>query len=92
LKQVCAPFESTGAKYCFLSCEAADLRPAADAGTDAGAIDPNAYCQREATAQFSCRSSGGGATNRKICLPTNPISDASTDAPIDAPADAPDGG
>ena len=30
LKQVCAPFESTGKKMCFLSCESADLGDTTD--------------------------------------------------------------
>jgi hypothetical protein len=70
LKQVCAPFESTGKKYCFLSCEDADLRPPADAGADASSpVDPNEYCRREALESFACRSTGGGNQNRKVCWP-----------------------
>jgi hypothetical protein len=65
LKQVCAPFESTGLRMCFLSCEGTDLR-AADGG---GAVDDQEYCQREASADFICRSSGGGSANRKVCVP-----------------------
>ncbi|MCC6215185.1 MAG: hypothetical protein IT376_09970 [Polyangiaceae bacterium] len=69
LRQVCSPFESTGQKMCFLSCEAADL-VAPDGGwpDDAGA-DETLYCQREAGSAFTCRSTGGGAANRKVCLP-----------------------
>jgi len=63
IKQVCAPFESTGLMMCFLSCETADV--AADAGT----TDPTVFCQRFANAAFGCRSTGGGAKNRKVCLP-----------------------
>lgn len=58
--QVCAPFESTEEKYCFLSCEAA-LIP--EDSTD------NAYCQQNANPAFNCRSTGGGNQNRKVCVP-----------------------
>jgi hypothetical protein len=58
--QVCAPFESTGQRLCFLSCEVAVLT-AGQEGT--------AYCQGSAHQSFSCRSSGGGADNRKVCVP-----------------------
>lgn len=67
LRQVCAPFESTGQKMCFLSCEGSDLRTA-DGGTT-GDIDEQEYCQREANDDFICRSSGGGRDNRKVCVP-----------------------
>jgi hypothetical protein len=63
-KQVCAPFESTGQKMCFLSCESADLTAA-----DAGTTDTTVYCHDYANAAFSCRSTGGGAANRKVCVP-----------------------
>lgn len=53
--QVCAPFESTGEYYCFLSCE--------------GVADEATYCQDYANPAFGCRSTGGGATNRKVCVP-----------------------
>jgi hypothetical protein len=70
LKQVCAPFESTGKKYCFLSCEDADIRAAADAGLDAAVpSDPEAYCHAEVFPDFTCRSTGGGSENRKVCVP-----------------------
>jgi hypothetical protein len=62
LKQVCAPFESTSGKYCFLSCETADLPK--DVNGDA-----SAYCKRDANENFGCRSTGGGNQNRKICAP-----------------------
>lgn len=61
--QVCSPFESGDAKYCLLSCEDTDV------ATDADAVDSDDYCQRNAGASFSCRSSGGGSENRKICMP-----------------------
>ena len=64
-KQVCAPFESTGQHYCFLSCDPADIAVAPDAGT----TDPTVYCQTWAGATFSCRSTGGGSANRKFCTP-----------------------
>jgi hypothetical protein len=60
--EVCAPFESGGEMNCFLSCEAADV-------TRAGFSDSNAFCQATANAAFSCRSSGGGSNNRKVCVP-----------------------
>ncbi len=59
--QVCGPFESTGQQMCFLSCEAADV-------SRAGETDPNVYCQKYANAAFNCRSTGGGAKNRKVCV------------------------
>ena len=70
LKQVCASFESTGQMMCFLSCEAADIRAAPDAGAvDGGALDDSAYCAAYASSSFGCRSTGGGSKNRKVCLP-----------------------
>ncbi len=71
LRQVCSPFESTGMRFCFLSCEDEDLRPA-DAGAPDSAtpdVDPGEYCRREAHEDFICRSSGGGSKNRKVCVP-----------------------
>jgi len=53
--QVCAPFESTGEFFCFLSCE--------------GVADGAAWCREGAGAAFDCRSTGGGSTNRKVCVP-----------------------
>jgi len=55
--QVCAPFESTGEYYCFLSCE--DVPEAEEAD----------YCATYANADFGCRSTGGGSDNRKVCVP-----------------------
>jgi hypothetical protein len=63
--EVCAPFESTAQKYCFLSCDAADIAAAPDGGT----TDPSVYCQTWAGAAFTCRSTGGGSANRKFCGP-----------------------
>lgn len=57
--QVCAPFESTDAKYCFLSCEDEDV----------GENDPTEYCHANAHEAFGCRSTGGGNENRKVCVP-----------------------
>lgn len=62
ISQVCSPFESTGEMYCFLSCEA-------DVVGAAGFDDDSAYCQRYAHRSFVCRSSGGGSSNRKVCVP-----------------------
>ena len=61
LKQVCAPFESTGQKMCFLSCE----------NTDLGGADADQYCRDNVSPDFGCRSTGGGAQNRKVCFPTD---------------------
>jgi len=58
--QVCAPFENTGQMYCFLSCEDADWQAA-------GSGDANAYCYQYANTGFTCRSTGGGSKNRKVC-------------------------
>jgi len=55
--QVCAPFESTGVMMCFLSCE----------GVDESEDDPDGYCHEYASESFSCRSTGGGSNNRKVC-------------------------
>jgi hypothetical protein len=66
LRQVCSPFESTGLKMCFLSCEGGDLGAAADAGETP---DEQEFCQQEASSEFICRSSGGGSENRKVCVP-----------------------
>jgi hypothetical protein len=62
-KEVCASFESAGPMYCFLSCAAADIAAAPDAGT----TDPATYCQTWGNASFTCRSTGGGSQNRKFC-------------------------
>jgi len=62
LPEVCSPFESTSAMDCFLSCEA-------DQVMHAGFTDDTAYCQKYASAAFTCRSTGGGSNNRKVCLP-----------------------
>jgi len=55
--QVCAPFESTGMRMCFLSCEAEQV----------GDLDETEYCHEFANTGFSCRSTGGGSENRKVC-------------------------
>ena len=59
--QVCAPFESTGKKQCFLSCEADVVKDSK--------LDDSAYCSKYANAAFGCRSTGGGSQNRKVCMP-----------------------
>jgi hypothetical protein len=78
VKEVCAPFENQAAQYCFLSCEDADIQRAiaANAGTayyDGGATEAgstqDAYCRSYAGASTSCRSTGGGSKNRKVCIP-----------------------
>jgi hypothetical protein len=60
--EVCSPFESTGDNYCFLSCESSDLAKTT-------ITDANIYCQTYGSAAFTCRSTGGGASNRKVCAP-----------------------
>lgn len=60
--QVCSPFTNDVQKYCFLSCEEADVQAA-------GSVDANAYCSEFANTNFQCRSSGGGNQNRKVCTP-----------------------
>ena len=57
--QVCSPFENSTVKRCFLSCEPEDV----------GSYDENEYCRAFAHEAFSCRSSGGGTLNRKVCVP-----------------------
>jgi hypothetical protein len=79
VKQVCAPFTNDSAtKYCFLSCESADISAAIAANADAGYYDGGAvdsgtledqYCKSYASVYATCRSSGGGAKNRKVCVP-----------------------
>ena len=56
--QVCGPFESTGDRLCFLSCE----------NEDVGSADPTEYCQ-SFHPDFICRSTGGGSDNKKVCVP-----------------------
>lgn len=83
IKQVCSPFTNTETpKYCFLSCEEDDIRAAIAANADAGGWDggavildgaptdlENGYCYHYASVHASCRSSGGGNQNRKVCIP-----------------------
>jgi hypothetical protein len=59
LHQVCAPFESTGMRMCFLACEDADVEDA----------DADDYCHEHVGDAFGCRSTGGGSENRKVCTP-----------------------
>jgi hypothetical protein len=54
-EQVCAPFESSNLRLCFLSCE--------------GQEDGDGYCDEYAYRGFICRSTGGGSENRKVCVP-----------------------
>ena len=68
-KQVCASFENSDQKYCFLSCEDEDLVPGAGGMGGAVAVDADGYCEREAHERFLCRSTGGGSENKKACLP-----------------------
>jgi hypothetical protein len=61
IKQVCAPFESTGKMMCFLSCEDADT----------GGADGTQHCRDNVSPDFGCRSTGGGSKNRKVCFPAD---------------------
>jgi len=63
LPQVCSPFQSEDGMMCFLSCEDEDVDRVDDVE------DEQAFCQRYASSDFICRSSGGGSNNRKICVP-----------------------
>lgn len=78
LVQVCGPFTSTNQDQCFLSCEDKDIDKAIAAqagsgGFDGGTVDGGSradeYCKAFASSAFGCRSTGGGKTNRKVCLP-----------------------
>lgn len=80
LPQVCSPFESTGIRMCFLSCEASDVQAA-------GASDEQTFCQHEASHDFICRSSGGGSANRKVCVPGDCGVGASCADDVDCDAD-----
>jgi hypothetical protein len=66
VREVCAPLESNAQTYCFVSCAPTDL-PGPSTGD--GGTDPNAYCAQVAGTGFNCRSTGGGAGNRKFCAP-----------------------
>ena len=39
------------------------------AAPNQGTTDPTAYCGRYAAQSFTCRSTGGGSENRKVCFP-----------------------
>lgn len=78
VKQVCSPLSNQPEQYCFLSCEDDDVSRAIAANADAGYYDggvteagstADAYCQSFAGVATSCRSSGGGNKNRKVCIP-----------------------
>lgn len=66
--QVCAPFESTGKKMCFLSCEKSEVEASGVLGPNE-TFDADSYCGRYAWQGFGCRSTGGGSENRKVCVP-----------------------
>jgi hypothetical protein len=95
LRQVCASFENTTEKYCFLSCEDPDITAANEAGaTDAGqtgdGLDGDEYCRANTSDEFGCRSTGGGVENRKACLPIGAVDDAGDGVKKDSGADASD--
>ncbi len=56
LAEVCAPFESMGGTWCFVSCE------------DLVEVDGETLCQ-DVSVDLHCRSTGGGGDNRRVCLP-----------------------
>lgn len=70
--QVCGPFESTGMMMCFISCDDGDFE--GDADTFCAGYHPD----------FICRSTGGGSSNRKVCVPSG-------NGPCAAISDCPDG-
>lgn len=80
LLQVCSPFESTGQRMCFFSCEPGDV----DA---AGAPDEQAFCHDQVSSEFICRSSGGGGENRKVCVPGDCGVGAACNDDLPCPAD-----
>ncbi len=82
--EVCSPFESTGGDKCFISCEKDDVFPAPG---QTGSVDDQEFCQRAAGRDFICRSSGGGSSNRKICVPGDCGVGATCKATSDCPAD-----
>jgi hypothetical protein len=79
VKQVCSPFTNVSTpKYCFLSCEDEDIDRAIAAHADAGYYDgglidggsrEDEFCRSFASIHATCRSSGGGNENRKVCIP-----------------------
>jgi hypothetical protein len=62
-REVCASFENQPQQYCFLGCDPADIAASPNGGT----TDPTAYCQRFFNPSSTCRSTGGGAANRRFC-------------------------
>jgi hypothetical protein len=79
VRQVCSPFTNVAVpKYCFLSCEDDDIARAIAAHADAGYYDggvvdggtvADEFCRSFASIHATCRSSGGGSENRKVCIP-----------------------
>lgn len=67
--QVCSPFENTGLMLCFLSCEEEDISGGAAGASGLSADD---FCRANAGDGFICRSTGGGADNRRVCVPAPP--------------------
>jgi hypothetical protein len=49
--------------HSILICEDEDVTNAGDVA------DAEEFCQKNASTDFICRSSGGGAANRRICVP-----------------------
>jgi hypothetical protein len=52
---LCAPYTATGESYCFISCE--------------GTVENEHFCRDNAHPDFTCRSTGGGADNKFVCVP-----------------------
>ncbi len=65
MTEVCASFESSGQLYCFVGCDSSVIANDPSAGT----ADPATFCQRWVNPTFTCRSTGGGSSNRKFCGP-----------------------
>lgn len=57
LDVICSPFEATAERFCFISCE------------EVAEGDSDDYCKTFAHPDFLCRSTGGGAANRRVCVP-----------------------
>lgn len=61
--QKCGPFQSTGMRYCFLSCDPMVVQAA-------GYQDSASFCQGpQGSPDFTCRSTGGGMENIQVCAP-----------------------
>jgi hypothetical protein len=66
--RVCASFESEPGSHCFPSCREGDEGDESDESDES---DGDGSCPEG----FSCRSTGGGSDNRKVCFPEDIDSD-----------------